>query len=178
MRKNLALAVLWALVSLGGSLEPDASPFDADGDTDDAGIECLELRRDATAGCRVLEAASHASGESIDTAWVARDSTAADGPSAAVAVQQSAAHLALVNLSVDAGSEPMIAATLLARALDHCRDSGALKVIIESQGIAPNLVQTLAESCGCQFSRSLTATGQQSLEFYIDLYWRPSARHA
>src|SRR5262245_41922958 len=41
MRKNLALTVLWAVVSLTGSFDLDATPFD---DTDDdAGVECAEL---------------------------------------------------------------------------------------------------------------------------------------
>ena len=178
MRKDLALTVLWAVVSLTGPLNLDAS-VDDDAD-DDAAMECLEFRHDGASGgghstSRVLEIASEACGEPIESAWVARSPHGAHGPSAAVAVQQCAAHHAVVNLTVyaDADHQLKIAGPLLANALDHCRDIGALKVTIESQGIAPAAVRTMAQSRGFQFSR---VQGGGSLEFFTDLYWHPHHR--
>jgi hypothetical protein len=173
MRKDLALAVLWAAVNLTAPFNLDATPFDQDDDADDA-IECVEFSREGTAGLRVLDLASQACGEWIDSAWVARQ---AAGPPAAAAVQQTSPHVALINLTIDAPPEQHSSVTseLLGQALDHCRDHGALKVLIDPQGIPTAVVRNIAELHGYQFSRLDSTTKPATIEFYTDLYWHPKA---
>ena len=170
MRKNLALTVLWAVMSLTGSFDLDASLFD---DTDDdASVECVEFHRDAGENSRVLSAASQAAGEPIDSAWVARD---AHGHAAAAAVQRPSPHVAMVNVTVDGlrDQPARIATPAINRALDYCREAGALKVTIRAAELPAPLVIALAEGRGYQFSPRGGAGEAQTLEFYTDLYWYP-----
>jgi hypothetical protein len=131
--RNLALAVLWTVISLSGLSDLDNSPGDFD-DGDDGGVECLELHRGGERSpSRVLEAASDVCGKPIESAWVARDG---HGRCAAAAVQHTEDYSFVVSVTLDGRDDgpARIAAAALEGALDHCREAGALKVIIQGRG--------------------------------------------
>jgi GNAT superfamily N-acetyltransferase len=171
MRKDLVLAVLWAAVNLTAPLNFDATTADVDDDADDA-IECIEPRHDGTqSGERQLEVASHACGERIDGAWLARP---VPTPPAAAAVRKTSPHIAVINLTIDAppAQHVVVARQLLAQALDRCRERGALKVIVTPSGIPRTVVREIAELRGFQFSRLAHDANPATMEFYTDLYWQ------
>jgi hypothetical protein len=171
MSRHLAAAVLYAVVNLLGPLGVDASVVDWD-DDDDAGLECVEYRRESGhARSRVLEVASQSCGQQIDRAWVASD---ARGSSAA-ALQQPITDIAVVNLAVVSvgGDATGLAAPVLAGALAHCRDEGALKVVVEAEGMDAQAVRRIVDSRGYQFSRMRGGEDEVArIEFYTDLYRR------
>jgi hypothetical protein len=175
MMKHVAAAVLYAAVSLMGSLAFGAgtSALDPDGTDDDAGVECVEYVREpgkpgggGAGGPLLLSVASRLCGEEIDGAWVVRD---ASGPAAAVTVHHLSEDVAVVDV---AGTLRARELDLLAHALDKCRESEALKVVVSAKGLDRTMARAMAESRGYVFSRERFADGAPRLEFYTDLYWR------
>jgi hypothetical protein len=173
MMKRMATAVLYAAVSLLGPADAASAAFaiDSDGE-DEAGVECMEFtplpgRPDSSL---VLSVASSLCGEQIDGAWVAK------GRHAAASIHQTDDHVTLIDLAVEPAQyvQPVaqeIGGELLARALDRSREGAALKVIVETQGLEPAAVRSIALSRGYQFFRSHAHNGVERLEFYTDLYW-------
>ena len=173
MTKRLAAAVLCTIVNLLGL--PDAgSGASVDGD-DDAGVAYVELRRDqpipgdSTPGASddPLVTVSHVVGDEIEHAWVARHHS---GPSAAATVQRDAyhEHTAIVSLSADLELLPW--ESLLSRSLAFCREQDVLKVTLQTEGVSPEIVRSVAHASGFSFSRSHYADGVDVAEFYTDLY--------
>ena len=173
MMKHMAAAVLYAVVGLLGPADIDSIAGDGDsGGEDDARLECVTYA--AEPGRRgdslVLSAASRLCGESIDGAWVIEHHRRA---TAAAAVHQTRDQVAMVDL---AGDPVEAHATLLAAALDQCRASGALKVLVRAPRLREAEVRHLAEPRGYRFSRSRVDGDAAVVEFYTDLYWSEHQR--
>jgi hypothetical protein len=178
MMKHVAAAVLYAAVSLMGSLGLGAAQAAIDPDEDDdAGLECVEYLREPGQGNRagggplLLSVASRLCGEEIDGAWLARD---AAGPAAVVAVHQIGDGVAAVDVAARSQANAPVGQEidLLGRALSNCRRGEALKVIVTPGALAPATVRRLAEASGYVFSRERFVDGAPRLEFYTDLYRR------
>ena len=173
MIRHMAAAVLYAVISFTGSGDLNNDGVADDATDDDAGTECVALtptpgKRDASL---VLTAASALCGTTIDDAWLVQDHCR---PAAAVAMHQTPQHVALVDVSAEA---PQHHATLLARALDRCRENGAVKVIVQACVFDAATVRRVADARGFRFSRTRHENaGVAAIEFYTDLYWSEAAR--
>ena len=64
-----------------------------------------------------------------------------------------------------------LAVKLVQTALDHCRQNGYLKVILNTH-FDPYLAVHLLRDLGFCYSRTRTLHGKEILEFYVDLYHR------
>jgi hypothetical protein len=138
------------------------------------GVDCIEFRRSDDSPAHrphMLALASAACGEPIDGAWVVRYT---DGhAAAAVAAQLRSDHIAFVDLSAPApDGAGAWAPGLLHRALTFCHDGGALKLVINTDGLPAASVRALAESRGFQFARARSVDGADVIEFYTNLYHR------
>jgi hypothetical protein len=188
MIKHMAAAVLYAMVALLGPGDAAASGAVAEPDADDErSAKCVSYMPER--GCRddslILSAASRLCGEQIDSAWVV---THDERPAAAVAVHQTQDHVALVDIMARPGGtggapdanatsseSAQLNSTLLAVALDRCRENDALKVIVHAQGMELDVIREVVEPRGYQFSRGRTEGGAAEVEFYTDLYWSDDA---
>ena len=180
MPMRLATAVLCALMSFAAAA-PAADAPAPDAPDDDAELESAGAgaRRAVRRGPPVVVAlASDLCGRAIDVAWVAGD--VVDDAGAAAAVVPAGALVARIDLAaepfLDRSAAAVFGAPLLARALDDCRDRGFLKVLVSSEGLGAAAVRSVAESRGFQFARTRPGDGTDVLEFYVDLYWRPSRK--
>lgn len=62
-----------------------------------------------------------------------------------------------------------IAQTLMDTALQHCRQHGFLKVVLDTH-VEPEAAIALLDKCGFQFARNKQIQGKEVLEFYFNLY--------
>jgi hypothetical protein len=172
MKKRLAAAVLYAVVSFMGATNLDSTPFETDDDTD-ADIECVEFRRlpDGAHQTDVLSLASVLAGQRIDDAWVVHGP---DGTSGAAAIHQLDPHIALVSLEIDRDGAPPVdyRKLLLVHALDSCREMGALKVIVDAGTLPLSDLKSVAASRGFQFHRTQNSPDATVHQFYTNIYWR------
>ena len=173
--RHMAAAVLYAVVNLLAAADSSAAvALELGTASDDDAIECVAFTADPSQRERslVLTTASRLCGEQIDDAWVMESH---GRPAAAAAVHQSTSdHVAVIDLSSDAGSEHRAGRLLLARALDRCRETGAVKVIVQTSVFDTAATRSTAESRGFRFSRTRESyAGVAQLEFYTDLYWSP-----
>jgi hypothetical protein len=200
MKRRIAAAVLYAVVSALGPGDAAAAmnAIDDDADDEDSSPSLLALiskdapsaatesgaKAEAGDGARdpLLKRVSRALGTPVDAAWVVRTRT---GLTAAVAVQADPhTSVAVVNTEVMPAAQPTCEklSTLrlpLAHALAHCRDRGYLKVVVTADGAAIAPLRSWIESRGFQFSRARWLDGAPAAEFYTDLYWsggEPSSR--
>ena len=167
--RRLAAAVLAAVVNLLASMDSDAlvvgddDPGDGFGDVEWQPSASRESHR--AAGRRA--ATPNAFGAPIDGAWAVRLPT---GQAAAVGVRHRDDFVAIVGLRVIAGCPGWD--DLMSRAVASAQDHGALKLVVESEGVPAESVRSLAEARGFQFSRALRLEWVDVLEFYTDLYRR------
>ena len=205
MKRRIAAAVLYAVVSALGPGDATASANTIDDDDDDESAPpCFSTpARDGARGGaqhseRVGEGAAAVAGDGVadpllkrvsrtlgtpvDAAWVVRNRI---GSTVAVAVQADPdTSVALVNAAVvpsvhGTGGSPAALWLPLSRALAHCRERGYLKVILTAVGAAVAPLRAWVESRGFQFSRARWLEGAPAAEFYTDLYWsggEPSSR--
>jgi hypothetical protein len=204
MKRRIAAAVLYAVVSALGPGDATAAMNAIDDDDDDDSTPpsfSTPEARDASGGGAqhggrvgqnvpagegvadpLLKRVSRALGTPVDAAWVVRNRA---GSTVAVAVQADPhTSVALVNAAVipsvhGTGDSPAALRMPLSRALAHCRDRGYLKVIVTADGAAIAPLRSWVESRGYQFSRARWLDGAPAAEFYTDLYWsggEPSSR--
>lgn len=201
MKRRIAAAVLYAVVSALGPGDATAAMNALDDDADDEESSTPSLLalidRDGSPGATeggakseagvgdgdpLLKRVSRALGTPVDAAWVVRTRP---GLTAAVAVQANP-HTSVATINAEvmpatwAADEKLSTLRLpLARALAHCRDRGYLKVVLTADGAAVALLRSWVESRGFQFSRARWVDGAPAAEFYTDLYWsggEPSSR--
>jgi len=165
MIKQLASAVLWAMVALATPAD-DADVWTDDGLDDHHHQGAAEIRSVSIVGLPLAE------GEDRPAAWVAKKSdrplavaTVGDGQQAFVAEMQ----LAFVSVA-----DPEIGLELIGKGLTQARERGALKVLIDPGVMHHEPIIRLAETRGFHYYRSREAKGITQLEFLVDLYWRGS----
>lgn len=184
MIKQLASAVLWALVGLSQPATAD----DADAGWADDGTR-EELRRQqqgmiAEIRDVKLVGVPLADGEERPSAWVAARAPGRRPLAVAAVGYGPEPFIAELQVAFVSVAEPNVARELVLRGLEQARQHGALKVLIDPGAMPTDLVKALAEERGFHFYRMRpaeddgnvvgtagTMAGRQ-LEFLADLYWR------
>ena len=143
-------------------------PLGADAVTDDAG-ETEDGKHS-----RLVE--SRLAGTSLSTSGqphVTSDFTAArPTPSVASSFQK---YVGVITLATSPGAVTTEAA--LVPALSACRDRGDLKIQVIVGSSDAELVRRTCERHGFMFSKRRQAAGEPVMEFYTNLYYRPSSAH-
>lgn len=169
MMKRIAAAVLYTVVTATGVVDAMDAAADIDLDDDVTVIVSKKGDTNERRPSGVLKAAGLLCGKPIEAAWLTHDHT---GSYAAVAVSADEASVAIIDIAVRRSTEPPAHLTAaLRQALDHCRQRGALKVLVNLETVPLSQLQPVADGRGFVFSRIRPVDGTPLAEFYTDLYW-------
>ena len=169
MMKRIAAAVLYTVVTATGVAGATGAAADLDDDDDVTVTIEKKGEPDEKQPQGVLRAAGLLCGRPIEAAWIA---SGLSNGCAAVAVSADDAHVSIVDIAIRGWHQrPVHLEATLRQALDHCRHTGALKVLVNLESLPADQVRATAGKRGFAFTRYRRVDGIPMAEFYTDLYW-------
>ena len=169
MMKRIAAAVLYTIVTATGVVDAMDAAADLDMDDDVTVIVSKKGDTNERRPSGILRAAGLLCGKPIEAAWIIHDHA---GGCAAVAVSADDTFIAVIDVAVRQSPQPPLhLKAAMRQALDHCRQRGALKVLVNLETVPLSEITPIAEQRGFVFSRIRRLDDTPVAEFYTDLYW-------